>query len=173
MGVAVKLTLVPKHIVVADGVTLTLTGRFGLMVIVTPVLVAGLPIAQVAFEVSITLTTSLFARADVENELLFVPAFTPLTCHWYDGLDPPLVGIAVKLASDPAQIVVDPVETVTLAGRFGFTVIVIPALVAGFPAIQATALEVIITVTTSLLARPLVLKMLLLVPAFIPFIFHW
>src|SRR4051794_37801694 len=70
-------------------------------------------------------------------------------------------------------MVAETAEAVTLAGKFGFTVIVIPALVAGFPAMHGIAFEVITTVTTSLLTSALVVKTLLLIPLFIPFTFHW
>jgi hypothetical protein len=52
--VAVKVTLVPEQIVVAEADILTLTGRLGFTVMVTVLEVAGLPVAQVAFEVMCT-----------------------------------------------------------------------------------------------------------------------
>ena len=61
VGVAVNVTLVPEQIVVADAEILTLTGKFGFTVMVTEFDVVGLPVAQVAFEVSTQVTTSLFA----------------------------------------------------------------------------------------------------------------
>ena len=63
VGVAVKVTDVPEQMVLADAAMLTLTGRFGLTVMVTWLEVAGLPVAQVALEVSIHVTLSLFAKA--------------------------------------------------------------------------------------------------------------
>ena len=66
----------------ADAATLTLTGKFGFTVIVMPVLVAGLLVAQgVAFEVNITVTTWPFVRPEVVNVFVPVPAFTPFICH--------------------------------------------------------------------------------------------
>jgi hypothetical protein len=62
--VAVKVTLVPAQIVVAEAVTLTLTGRFGLTVMVTALEVAGLPVAQVALDVTIQVITSELERAE-------------------------------------------------------------------------------------------------------------
>ena len=56
----------------------------------------------------------------------------------------------------PAQIVVADAATDTLAGKFGFTVIVIPVDVAGDPVKHGLALDVSCTVTTSLLARVVV-----------------
>lgn len=82
VGVAVKVTLVPEQIVVAEAEMLTLTGKFGLTVILTGFDVAGLPVAQVAFEVRTQVTTSLLARAVEVYVLLLVPTFEPLTFHW-------------------------------------------------------------------------------------------
>jgi hypothetical protein len=65
-----------------------------------------------------------------------------------------LVGVAVKVTEVPAQI--DPEGTaamLTLAGRFGLTVIVIAFDVAGLPVAQVNV-EVITTVITLPLARP-------------------
>jgi len=64
VGVAVKVTLVPAQIVVADAEILILTGRFGFTVMVTVLDVAGLPVAQVALEVNTQVTTSLFTREE-------------------------------------------------------------------------------------------------------------
>jgi len=54
----VKVTEVPAQTGLADGVIETLTGKFGLTVIVTVLELAGLPVAQVAFDVIITYTWS-------------------------------------------------------------------------------------------------------------------
>ena len=63
---------------------------------------------------------------------------------------PPLVGVAVNFTEVPAQIAPDGTAAiVTLAGRFGFIVIVIPSEVAGEPVRQGVAFEVISTVITS------------------------
>ena len=61
---AVKVTDVPTHIVVADAAILTLTGKFGLTVIVIPELVVGLMVGQVALEVKTTVTICPFASAE-------------------------------------------------------------------------------------------------------------
>jgi len=51
---------------------------------------------------------------------------------------PPLVGVAVKVTLVPAHIVPDgTAPMLTLAGRLGFTVIVIPLLVEGEPVAHA------------------------------------
>ena len=84
--------------------------------------------------------------------MLFVPTFDPFSFHWYEGVEPPLVGVAVNVTLVPEQIVVAVAEILTLAGRFGFTTIVIVFEVAGFPVIQA-AFEVNTQVITSLFAN--------------------
>ena len=78
---AVKVTDVPTQIVVAVAATLTLTGKFGLTVIVVPALVAGLVVGQVALEVKTTVTICPFVSVVVVNVLLLVPVFTPFTFH--------------------------------------------------------------------------------------------
>jgi len=56
----VKVTEVDGQTGFADAVIDTLTGRFGLTVIVTVLEVAGLPVAQVAFDVNTQVMASLF-----------------------------------------------------------------------------------------------------------------
>ena len=57
-GVAVKFTVADGQTGFAEGVIERLTGKFGFTVIVTALEVAGLPVAQVEFEVSKQVTTS-------------------------------------------------------------------------------------------------------------------
>jgi hypothetical protein len=59
VGVAVNVTEVPAQTGFNDAAIDTLTGRFGLTVIVIEFEVAGLPVAHVAFEVSRQVTTSV------------------------------------------------------------------------------------------------------------------
>lgn len=60
----------------------------------------------------------------------------------------------------------------TLAGRFGFTVIVSVFDVAGDPVTQ-DELDVITTLTISPLFNVVVVKVLLFVPTLVPFTCHW
>jgi hypothetical protein len=62
---AVNVTLVPEHMVVADAEILMLAGKFGFTVMVTVFEVAGLPVAQVALEVITHVTISLFAKEEL------------------------------------------------------------------------------------------------------------
>ena len=82
VGVAVKVTFVPEQIVVALAAILTLTGRFGFTVIVMVLEVAGLPVAQVALEVSTQLTTFPFDSVEFEYVAELTPTFTPFSFHW-------------------------------------------------------------------------------------------
>ena len=56
VGVAVNVTLVPVQIVLSASfeATFTFTGKFGFTVVTIGLLVAGLPVAQRAFEVITT-----------------------------------------------------------------------------------------------------------------------
>ena len=60
-GVAVKVTEVPEHTGLAEAPIETLTGRFGFTPMVTVFETAGLPVGQVALEVSRQVIASLFA----------------------------------------------------------------------------------------------------------------
>jgi hypothetical protein len=80
---------------------------------------------------------------------LFVPTGVEPTYHWYDGVVPPLVGVAVNVTLVPAQIgegtssVID-----TLTEEMLFTVIVI-TLLADVAVVGHGRLLVIITIITS------------------------
>ena len=63
IGIAVNVTEVPLQTGLADGVTVTATGRFGRTVMVTVFDMAGLPEVHVSLEVSWQVTTSLLAGA--------------------------------------------------------------------------------------------------------------
>ena len=82
-----------------------------------------------------------------------------------------MVGVAVKVTDVPAQMVVALATMLTLIGSIGLTVIVTGLDVAGFPEVQV-ALEVITTVTISLLARLLLVSVGLFEPTEPPFTCH-
>ena len=60
VAMAEKVTEVPAQTLVADAEIETLTGRFGLTIIVTVFEMAGLPVAQVALEVNWQVMASAF-----------------------------------------------------------------------------------------------------------------
>ena len=84
---------------------------------------------------------------------------------------PPLVGVAVNVTEVPGQILLPNALTVTDGTGAGSTVIVTGALVA-VAGDGHTALEVIVTVTTSPSFNVELLKVLLLVPTGVPFTYH-
>ena len=80
VGVTVKVTLLPEQIEVDDPLIET-DGVTELVVMVITLLVAIDAVAQLALDVMITDTWSLFARELDVNVGEFAPAFTPFTCH--------------------------------------------------------------------------------------------
>ena len=81
-GVAVNVTLVPAHIVVADAAIVTDGATEELTVIVMALLVAVGVVAQLKLLVITTVITSLLFSVDDEKVLLLVPALVPFTFHW-------------------------------------------------------------------------------------------
>src|SRR6478736_5363476 len=170
VGVAVNVTEVPLHIVVDEAAMLT-AGSTLVEVIVTGLLVAVGVEAQARSLVRITVTTSPSFNVVVVKVGASVPAFTPLICHWYDGLVPPLVGVAVNVTDVPVQIVVEEAAMLTLGSTL-VDVIVTGLLVAVGVEAQARLL-VRITVTTSPSLSVLVVKVGASVPALTPLTCHW
>ena len=81
VGVAVKVILLPEQTEVDDALIDT-EGVTELAVIEITLLVAVDDVAQLALEVMITVTWSLFERELEVNVGEFVPALTPFICHW-------------------------------------------------------------------------------------------
>ena len=80
VGTAVKVILLPEQTEVDDALIDT-EGVTELAVIEITLLVAVDDVAQLALEVMITVTWSLFASELEVNEGEFVPTFTLFTCH--------------------------------------------------------------------------------------------
>ena len=74
----------------------------------------------------------------------------PFSFHWYVGVVPPLVGVAVKVTDVPAQTGLAEAAIDKLTGSSGFTVMVTVFDVAGLPVGQV-AFEVSTQVIRSLL----------------------
>jgi hypothetical protein len=77
----VKVTAIPGQIVVAEAATLTDGTGAGVTAMGIAVLVAVSGDAQTAFDVITTVTLSLLFNVLEEKTGLFVPTFTPFTCH--------------------------------------------------------------------------------------------
>lgn len=71
------------------------------MVMVILLLVAVVGLAQEAFDVITQLTICPFVKVVVVYVALLVPTLLPFTFHWYDGVVPPLLGVAVKVTEAP------------------------------------------------------------------------
>ena len=130
--VAVNTALSPLQIL-SDGETATdtdaETAAFTTMVI--PLDVAVGADAHDMLEVSTTFTTSLFDKVEVEKISELAPAGWLFIYHWYDGVLPPLVGVAVNVTLVPLQIVLLPLDaTLTEGVRLPLTVTVIGLLLA-------------------------------------------
>src|SRR6478736_707892 len=121
--------------------------------------------------VRITVTTSPSLNVVVVNLSESVPLSTPLTCHWYDGLLPPLVGVAVNVTEVPLQIDVVLAAILTLGSTL-VDVMVTGLLVAVGVDAQARLL-VIITVTTSPSFNVVVVNLSESVPLSTPLTCHW
>ena len=81
---AVKVTLVPAHIILSASleVIVTLAGNNEFTVVVIDPDVAGLPVKHgVALDVITTVTTSPLTKVVVVYLLLFVPTLLPLSFH--------------------------------------------------------------------------------------------
>lgn len=163
--------LEPAQMVVADavmvmvGVTLVLTDM--VMLLLVTVLVE----IQSALLVNTQVTMSPLFRAVVTKLALLVPTSTPFIFHWKTGAVPPLVTVAVNVPVVPEHMVVELAAMEIVGVTAGVMVMVIGLLVAVAGAAQV-ALLVSIQVTISPLFKVLVVKVELLVPASIPFIFH-
>lgn len=71
--------------------------------------VAGLPITPDKLEVITQVILFPFARVvEVYVELMAPEITEPFRYHWYVGVVPPLVGVAVKVTEDPAQLGFEP-----------------------------------------------------------------
>jgi hypothetical protein len=174
VGVAVKVTEAPEQIVVPEPLAILTAGTTtGLTVMVTVLEVAVVGLAQAALDVSTQVTASELARVVEVKVAALVPTLVPFTFHWYAGVVPPLVGVAVKVTEAPEQIVVPkPLAMLTEGVTAVFTVIVMAFDVA-VVGLAHGELEVSTQVTASLLARVVEVNVAAFVPTFVPLTFHW
>lgn len=107
-GVAVNVTFCPGHIEPAGFCTILTEGTtFGCTDTVIGALGPVLGgVVHIELLYKITLTISPLTSVEVVNVLLVVnpPCGMVLTVHWYCGLVPPLVGVAVNVAGLPAHM---------------------------------------------------------------------
>ena len=136
-----NVTELPWQKGLADAEIVTLTGKFGLTVIVTVLLVAGFPVGQIIFDVRRQVTTSpLLGKNEYAGRS--VPTIIPFTFHSNDGAEPPFVGLARNVTDVPVQIGFADGEMVTLTGFNGLTTICIELDVEGLFEMQTVSDEV-------------------------------
>ena len=97
----------PAHTLVVDAVTDTVGVKPDDKLIVTEFDVAVVGEAQASDDVSVHVTTAPLVSDELINVPLLVPAFVPLTFHWYEGLVPPFVITDVNVSADPLHILVE------------------------------------------------------------------
>jgi hypothetical protein len=107
VAVAIKLTLLPWHTVTADGLIVTdgTTDGVTCTTILFDTAVAG--DAQATDDDIRQVTVSLLFKVELINWLLLPPVAWPLTIHWYAGVVPALVAVAVNVTVVPWQILVE------------------------------------------------------------------
>jgi hypothetical protein len=155
--------VVVLEVIVTSGSTVVEVIEIGL-------LVAGAD-AQARSLVIMTVTTSPSLSVVVVKVGELLPAFTPLTCHWYNGFAPPSTGVAVNVIDVPGQIDVELAIMLT-SGLQQLDVIITGLLVAVGVDTQARSL-VIITVTISPSCNDVVVKFGEFVPTLVPLTCHW
>jgi hypothetical protein len=130
--------------------------------------------AQGSFEVSTTVTTSLLLSAVVVKvELTAPPTFVPFICHWNTGLLPPFNGTAVKVTEVPEQIEPEGLEVTETDGTRLFTIEIVIEFELIVNGETHAALDVMMTLTTSLLLSVVVVKVEAVAPpTFVPFTCH-
>ena len=170
-GVALNVTSEPSHDELYNGLTVTI-GATGFADIVISLLTATGVVIHPALLVISTVITSPSCNVPLVKVLLLVPTFVPLTFHWYDGLSPPLTGVAVNVTGVVTSHNEVDVAVIDTAGVTGSSSIVIVLLVTTGMAAHS-ALVVSVTDTTSPALRVLLENVLLFVPTFVPLTFHW
>ncbi len=76
-------------------------------------------VTQIELEVSMHVITSRLFNVEEEKVVLFIPTFTPFSCHWYCGDEPPKTGIVVNVTVVPVQIGPAGLALMLMAGAGG------------------------------------------------------
>lgn len=155
-GVAVKVTLVPAHIVVPGVEIVTVGVTLPALIVMVRAFDVALAVVrhEVRLLVNIHVTTSPLFRAPLLYVLEFVPTVTPFSFQTNVGVPPPLTGVAVKVTLCPEQIVVPGLALIVTDGVSGAVTFMVmlaefSGLTEGHP-----ALDVSWQYTTSPFDRP-------------------
>ena len=152
---AVNVTGVPAHIVVADALTLTDGTTLLLTVITMGLALTWYVFEQVADDTIVSRMVAPLVSAFVLYVVLLVPTTLLLSIHSKTGLFPPLTGKAVNVTVVPVQIVVADAAMVTDGVTVLVTVMVM-ALDVTVAALPQAIEDTIVTVTISPFANELV-----------------
>ena len=127
--VAVKVTLVPAHILLSKSFEAITTLAVGIAITVVTIAfeVTGVALTHAALDVNTTVTELEFTNSSVVNVELSVPTSSDPIFHWYVGAAPPFVEVAVKVTLVPAHILLSKsFEAITtLAVGIAITVVTI------------------------------------------------
>jgi len=104
---------------------------------------------------------------------LFVPTFPTFFFHWYEGVDPPFVGVAVNVTPAPEQVGLEPDVTAILTEgvTIEFTVKAIALLVAVGVVTHVRLLVITTVMLPAVVPRSVYVS--LFVPTSTPPFFHW
>lgn len=104
---------------------------------------------------------------------LLLPTLEPFTIHWYAGDDPPLIGDAVNVTLEPAQMLLPALEEIETVGALELFTLMVMAFDVAVADEAQLAFEVMTQVTTAPLVSAEVVNVALFVPTLEPFTFHW
>jgi hypothetical protein len=134
---AVKVMAFPAHTVSGFTKIFTDTDNAETTDMVIEFEAAGLLVEHMSDDVMIQVTTSPLPTDVAIKADEFVPAMIPFNCHWYTGLLPPLMGVAVNVTLSPEQMLFPGLAEIFIpAGINEFTAIVIAFEIAGEPVTQ-------------------------------------
>lgn len=119
-ALAVKVTGAPAQMGLTDSEMVNDGGEAGRtdMGIALDCAVAGLAQASLLVIVQVTTELSVILLVVI---LAPLPASIPFTCHWKEGLEPPLPGLAVKVTGLPGQMEVAEAEMLSAGMTYAFT----------------------------------------------------
>ena len=114
--------------------------------------------AHTELDVSTTVIDAPFVSDEDEEVEAVAPLIAePLLYHWYDGEEPPFVGVAVKVTLWPAHILLPPLDTADTVGASTPVTVIVIELEVALVVLTHCELETILHDITSPLVIPVVL----------------
>ena len=169
-----KVTLLPVQMLLPGSATMLIVGStLAAMVIVIVFDVAVGVVAQAELDVITQLTVFPFVRAAFVYVALFVPTFVPFNFHWYAGVVPPFVGVAVNVTLVPLHIVEPGLAAILTDGATDELTVIVTVLDVAVGVDAQAELDVITQLTVFPFVRAAFVYVALFVPTLAPFNFHW